>query len=317
MLSAIRTHLTYANVAATLALVFASTGGAVAASSSGGRGGAPAKLGVSATASANGSRVSDRQALAFTAKSKPKTGPRGRRGPAGPAGKTGAPGATGPAGPVGPAGAKGETGATGVGGEGKAGESVKIARASGSECNGEGGASFSNASGKVAACNGEEGTPGKEGSPWTAGGVLPSGSTETGAWTSGRFEHETETENYSTTAISFPIPLKAALGAEHVHYVSLKKVENHEVPAECDGIVNGVETESSAADPLAKEGNLCVYQGIVVEPEGTETFTVPTIEALSGAAEPGASTAGAALHVYYEGPQGLAEMQGSWAVTAP
>jgi hypothetical protein len=280
-------HLTPTTFIALLALIFAMSGGAYAAG---------------------------KYLVTSTSQIKPSVLKR-LTGKAGPAGKNGAQGVTGAAGP---AGAKGETGAAGTGSEGKAGESVKIARASGSECNGEGGASFSNAGGKVSACNGEEGTPGKEGSPWTAGGVLPSGSTETGAWTSGRFEHETGTENFSTTAISFQIPLKAALGAAQVHYVSLKKVENHEVPAECNGIVNGVETEGSAADPLAQEGNLCVYQGIVVEPEGTETFTVPIIEPLSGAApEPGASTAGAILHVDYEGPQELAEMQGSWAVTAP
>ena len=44
----------------------------------------------------------------------------------------------------------------------------------------EGGSEFTSASGKTTACNGAAGKEGKEGSPWTAGGVLPKGSTETG-----------------------------------------------------------------------------------------------------------------------------------------
>jgi hypothetical protein len=145
MFQRIRKHFTPSTAIAFLALVFALTGGAFAASShSGGGSGSHATL----TASA--------------AKAKPA--PKGKAGPRGPAGAKGATGAAGPAGPAGPqgpagaagaAGGKGETGATGTGVEGKEGK--------------EG-------------TPGKEGAKGKEGSPWTAGGVLPAGKTETGTF---------------------------------------------------------------------------------------------------------------------------------------
>jgi Collagen triple helix repeat (20 copies) len=90
---ALRKHINPASVLALTALVFAVTGGAFAATGSGGNG-SHARL----TASAS------------KAKPKAKAGP---RGPAGPKGATGATGATGAAGATGPAGAKGENGAAG------------------------------------------------------------------------------------------------------------------------------------------------------------------------------------------------------------
>ena len=107
MLSRIRKRLTYANVAMTLALVFAMTGGAYAAS----------KVLITSTKQTKPSVL---------AQLKGKTGRTGRTGPAGPAGVAGAAGAQGP---VGPAGAKGETGPEGKEGpqgqEGKAGKDGK------------------------------------------------------------------------------------------------------------------------------------------------------------------------------------------------
>ena len=104
MLSSIRNRLTYANAAMTLALVFAMSGGAYAAS----------KYVITSTKQIKPSVLS---AL------------KGKSGPAGPAGPTGAAGPAGGAGPQGPAGAtgaKGETGAVGAAGalgkEGKAGK---------------------------------------------------------------------------------------------------------------------------------------------------------------------------------------------------
>jgi hypothetical protein len=103
-------------VVAVIALVFAATGGALAATSS--------NDGASHTGSLAVARVSKTKP-----KAKVKAGP---RGPAGPAGKNGAPGATGPAGPagatgptgaVGPAGPAGTNGTNGTNGkEGKPGE---------------------------------------------------------------------------------------------------------------------------------------------------------------------------------------------------
>jgi hypothetical protein len=148
MFQRIRKHLTPSTAIAFLALVFALTGGAFAASSNNSGSGSKAAASVSPVASA------------AKAKAAPK-GKAGPKGPAGPKGATGATGAAGPAGPQGPAGAagaagaKGENGAAGTGVEGKEGK--------------EG-------------TSGKEGAKGKEGSPWTAGGVLPAGKTETGTF---------------------------------------------------------------------------------------------------------------------------------------
>jgi hypothetical protein len=92
MFSLIRKRFTYANVAVTLALVFAMSGGAYAAS---------------------------RYVITSTKQISPKVlkslqGKAGANGAQGPAGPTGPAGAQGPAGPVGGVGTKGDTGATGV-----------------------------------------------------------------------------------------------------------------------------------------------------------------------------------------------------------
>src|SRR5579862_4067412 len=80
----------------------------------------------------------------------------------GKAGAAGAQGAAGPAGPVGPAGPAGKDGANGTNGaNGKDGVAGK-----------------DGATGKT----GTTGPAGKEGSPWTAGGTLPSEATETGTF---------------------------------------------------------------------------------------------------------------------------------------
>lgn len=94
MFSKIRSHISYANVAVTLALVFAMGGGAYAAG---------------------------RTIITSIKQIKPSVVKqlKGARGPKGPAGPTGA---TGPAGPVGATGATGATGQAGVGKEGSVGK---------------------------------------------------------------------------------------------------------------------------------------------------------------------------------------------------
>jgi hypothetical protein len=89
MFSRIRKRFTYANVAMTLALVFAMSGGAYAAS----------KYVINSTKQINPKVL---KAL------------KGANGKSGAAGLAGPAGATGPGGPGGPAGAKGETGAAGA-----------------------------------------------------------------------------------------------------------------------------------------------------------------------------------------------------------
>jgi hypothetical protein len=101
MFSRLRKHVTYTNVAMTVALVFAMSGGAYAAG----------KYLITST-----KQISPKVLKSLV----------GKTGPAGANGAPGATGALGPAGPQGPAGAKGETGATGAAGvEGKEGPEGK------------------------------------------------------------------------------------------------------------------------------------------------------------------------------------------------
>ena len=178
MFSAIRTHLSYANVAATMALVFALTGGAFAATSHPGGGWAGSKASASVTP------------VASTAKKKaaPKStrgSPRPRALPARqgrlvrPGGATGPAGGTGPQGPQGSAGNNATNGEKGEPGTSVTSEKVKKGEAM---CEKEGGSKFTSASGTTPACNG------KEGSPWTAGGTLPPETTVTGAGHTGKYQ---------------------------------------------------------------------------------------------------------------------------------
>ena len=196
----------------------------------------------------------------------------------GAAGKAGAPG---PAGPAGTAGLKGETGAAGAAGP-----------------KGETGAEGGRGT------QGEPGSPGKEGSPWTAGGTLPSKKTETGAWS-----FTDGSAGAALAAISFSIPLAAALDEHHVHYIGRLSTGN----AECPG---------TAEEPEAKPGNLCVYEGGVfgvkqAQPNEAEAEIFPAgRDGPKGITSqpPGAGTSGAAvLFIAEEASIGA----GTWAVTAP
>jgi hypothetical protein len=149
MFSAIhrRLRVSPAMVLAFVALIFAMTGGAFAASSGGGKG---SKATASATSVAGAAK----------AKSEPKgkVGPRGPAGAKGAMGATGAVGATGPAGAAGPAGPAGGVGPVGP---------VGVAGAQGER-----------------GVAGAKGATGSEGKPGVihAGETLPVGASETGAW---------------------------------------------------------------------------------------------------------------------------------------
>jgi hypothetical protein len=201
MFSMISKRLTFANVAATLALVFAMSGGAYAAG----------KYLITST-----KQISPKVLKALAGSS-------GKSGAAGPAGAAGAQG------PQGAPGAKGETG--GPGSPGKDGK--------------EG-------------APGKDGKPGSPGSPWTAGGVLPKGSSEHGAWTaSGHYNSAEITNGKVYVPISFSVPLAAALDETHVHYIpgpNLTEFKNKEFPTPPAGCKGNYEA------PQAEEGNLCVFQ---------------------------------------------------------
>lgn len=183
------------------------------------------------------------------------------------AGKQGAPGATGPAGLAGSAGPKGDTGATGQAGQpgedgedgapGKGATVSKLLKGQQEDCEETGGALVKdgqNPPNAVPVCNGEEGEEGPEGSPWTAGGKLPPGATETGTWS---FSTSSDSAKIFVP-ISFTIPAKE-LAASHVHFQDLPTPE-----AFAQACPAG---EFGWAEPSAKPGELCVYH---IATEGEE-----------------------------------------------
>lgn len=151
MLKALGKRMTYANVALTLALVFAMTGGAYAAK----------KYLITST-----KQISPSVLKSLVGKAGP-VGPQGSPGAPGAKGQPGAEGKTGLEGKAGTAGQKGLSGATGP-----------------------------------------TGPTGPTGSPWTAGGTLPAGQTETGTWVF-RSEAIEGAEEFDVP-ISFPIPTAKA-----------------------------------------------------------------------------------------------------------
>ncbi len=113
MLTRIRPRLTYANVLATLALVFAMSGGALAAS----------KYLITSAKQIKPSVLAQLKGRAGKAGPAGAQGPVGPQGSAGVSGKDGAPGPKGETGPAGPSGPKGEKGAAGEKGpQGEKGE---------------------------------------------------------------------------------------------------------------------------------------------------------------------------------------------------
>jgi hypothetical protein len=284
MFSAARRRLSYANVVATLALVFAMSGGALAAS----------------------------KYLITSAKQIKPSVLASLKGKAGPVGSNGAPGAAGPAGPAGPVGGVGPQGPGGSpGAKGENGTSVTSAPVvkSSSTCEKLGGSEFTAAEGKkTTACNG------KEGSPWTAGGTLPHGATETGSWSFGVTK-----EGETLVPISFSIPLSAPLtfselplSQNHVHVIGVTGEENigegktASHPA-CPG---------NAENPKAEPGNLCVYVAFIENALEPSDGSIRQSGKTYGSESHGASTTGAwvSLPVFPVGAEGNG--YGTWAVTA-
>jgi hypothetical protein len=196
------------------------------------------------------------------ASAKAKRGPRGPKGPAGPQGAAGANGKDGSNGSNGSNGATGPTGATGKGTTGPTGPT---------------------------GLTGPTGATGGTGATGFSGftETLPSGKTETGAW------KLPQSETIVSDAISFPIPLPAALAASNVHFLGTGEGET----ATCPGTV---------ADPKAIPGHLCVYSSFFFASE-------PTIGNPAAPIGPqGAAKSGALL-----GAKEIIAATGTWAVTAP
>ena len=240
----IRRHLNYANITATIALVFAMSGGALAAS---------------------------HYLITSTKQIKPSV----LKSLKGANGKNGASGANGTNGTNGAPGEKGANGNNGA--EGKAGT------------------------------NGTNGEKGPEGSPWTAGGTLPAGKTETGTWTFSDPPGIPE-PFIQAVSLSFPIPLGERLEEANTHFV--KKGET--APKECDeGTVKG-----TVAEPKAAPGNLCIYSDSPVgkiTPLSEGIFDPEKSVSNCCAAEPGVGKSGAL--VFFEEAKAEEKQEGDWAVT--
>jgi hypothetical protein len=272
MFSWIRARLTFANLTMIVALVFAMSGGAYAAK---------------------------RYLINSTGQISPKV-LKELKGKAAPAGKDGAQGPPGPAGAQGPAGANGETGPSGPEGKqgtaGKNGESVsnsEVASGDPSKCESRGGTEF-----KVGSRTATFSCNGKEGSPWTAKGTLPSGSSETGTWAVRSTNNKKEEIKPAT--VSFPIPL---VKAPQYQLVSTGATGT-------GGCVGG-----TVENPKAKPGFLCIYEGEAPFHAGHLIFFAVTDPA--GAFAPG--TTGAYLMFATGTPTTPGEevsAEGTWAVTA-
>jgi Collagen triple helix repeat (20 copies) len=269
MFSAIRRRMTPATVIATLALAFAMSGGAYAGS--------------------HFLITSTKQIKPSVLKSlRGKAGPTAPAGPTGPAGAAGA-GAVGAQGSPGPKGDNGSPGAPGPKGEnGTSVTSTKLPVGSAS-CK-EGGSEFTAAEGKkTTACNG---------SPWTVGGTLPSGKSETGVW---GFIPLAKPSPLNIP-LSFPIPLEKALDESHVQVIG----EGATGTGGCEG-----GTEEA---PIAKPGYLCIYT-LSIESMTAAQWAEVSVGNLE---TPGFGTGktGADMFTVSTLPES-ATARGVWVVTAP
>jgi hypothetical protein len=272
----------------TLALVFAMSGGAYAAS----------KYVISSTKQIKPS------VLASLKGANGKTGPAGAQGPARPAGQQG------PQGPKGENGTAGKEGPAGSNGQSVA--SIALAKGN-SNCK-EGGSEFKTVSGTTFACNGEPASGG--GFPKT----LPAGQTETGAWS-----FSTNNESIVVTSFSFSIPLKEALGESQVHYISktgneLVSLEEEAPSVECPGNVNEPTAEpgnlcvyeafttgvEKADDPSTHDVLVAAFVNIFPPASGPP----------DAGGSRGSNTSGAGLQFSAEGAGATRLGWGTWAVTA-
>lgn len=300
MFHPIRKHLSYANVAATLALFFAMSGGALAAS---------------------------HYLITSTKQISPKV-LKSLAGKPGPAGANGANGAQGPQGPAGLAGS-GTPGAPGAEGhEGKPGANGKSATVSETapNCNEAGVTVEVEGSGaKHEICNGEKGAQGEPGVIHPKE-TLASDASETGAWSVGPIAEASVPTVIAghalfTTIASFPIPLKAGIAS--ARFIDSEGKEEI-VKSGTIEFVSSVDCKGSAEQPTAVPGNLCVYaatpasEGIEPQRELATSFgAMPIFDPGSEIANPtlGTGTTGAWMALNVSGETAYAT--GTWAVTAP
>lgn len=280
MFSWVRRRVTWVNVAMTLALVFAMTGGAYAAK---------------------------RYLITSTKQISPKVLKKleGRVGPAGKAGPAGASGAIGPVGPAGPegkAGLNGKDGTNGVNGsDGVNGKSVKSSEFTGKKgtC-ATGGSEFEvEGSAEITyACNG-------------AGGSAEG--TETGTWFIER--NVSGAGEIVQTPVSFPTPLPqpATKGqAAHFEYVNQKCTE---FPTNCGTPPGTTHCKGNFQEPTAEPGYFCVYS-LEDFQNDIEAPTVLNYESVKESFAGFVSRYGAVLRFTSKEPAAkIAFGGGTWAVT--
>jgi len=279
MFSLLRNRMGVPGLISVIALVFAMGGGAYAANGGGDGATDSAKKknrkggGGAALAKKFSKRFSRQFSFQFSKKFA-ISGPQGLPGPQGPQGDDGDDGDRGPQGPAGD--------------DGKSVEVFEIEEGE-AECNELGGALLveEKEGEEVEVCNGERGDP------WTAGGTLPVGETETGA-----YGFVVSPAGAGVGSISFSIPLATELANSNVHVVTEEEAEEGTGPAACPG---------SAADPEAASGHLCLYStDNIAATEFTPSIFKPT-------AGQGAGRTGALLAPDFVEGEGVAV--GTWAVT--
>jgi hypothetical protein len=156
---------------------------------------------------------------------------------------------------------------------------------------------------------GDTGDEGPEGSPWTAGGTLPPGETETGAWAYGLTANATS----RLVSVSFNIPLAAAPEVHVIKPNGKEKVKNPNFDPEVEGsepFIEVVEPDcsGSAEGPSAAAGVLCLYI------DAEEKLNVPNFP-VEGPTAAKTFTTGAVIPMQPSATASWA--RGTWAVTAP
>ena len=277
MFSYVRRHVSFVNIVAVIALVFAMTGGALAAK----------KYLITSTSQIKPSVLKSLQ---------------GKAGPAGAAGLQGPAGAAGPQGPPGSNGTNGENGANGTpGSSGPKGATGKP----GAE--GEPGPKGPTG---PAGTTGPAGATGPEGVCSKANCTLPSGVTETGVWSVAQYNLP-KSKIAPFVAISFPVRLAEASPEKHAFFFNAEETEEIDEgtlisPSGCKGTL---------AEPQAPKGILCVYTESQNN-LGTAKFSLFGAPSLStGGAQ--YSKNGAYLFFETTAEPAQLEEWGVWAVTAP
>jgi hypothetical protein len=211
--------------------------------------------------------LSGKEKKEVTKIAKQYAGKPGKQGKQGPAGTAGLPGPAGPAGPKGSDGNRGETGPEGP--------------------------------------QGREGPEGSEGSPWTAGGTLPAGATETGQW--GALISPNRESEVGKQFFPISFTLSVATVPEPI-YVGPTETSKAGCPGRGEPEENGI--------PEAESGKLCVYAAPVSEQAsflGFQTYWEEEEDFF--VLKSGASPSGTIVEVRCESK--FCTMFGSWAVTAP